>query len=91
MFDWIKENSTAFAIAVVFHIIFLTALFFNWHFDKPDKIVLEQGDIIQVSAVDANTYDAEIRKIEQQKKEAINNSISSSRLVRIYFSSGYSV
>ena len=68
MFDWIKENSTAFVIAVILHVVFLGALFFNWQMDKPKKIVLEQGDIIQVNSVDANTYDAEIRKIEEQKK-----------------------
>ncbi len=68
MFDWIKENSTAFAIAVLFHVIFLAALFINWSIDKPDKIVLQQGDIIQVSSVDANSYDAEVKKIEQQKR-----------------------
>ena len=68
MFDWIKENSTAFAVAVLFHVIFLSALFINWQVDKPDKIVLEQGDIIQVSSVDANSYDAEVKKIEQQKR-----------------------
>ncbi|MCU7799040.1 MAG: hypothetical protein KZQ70_02560, partial [gamma proteobacterium symbiont of Lucinoma myriamae] len=67
MLDWIKDNSTAFAIAVVFHVLFLVALLVNWQMDKPDKIILEQGDIIQVSAVDANSYDAEVKKIEQQK------------------------
>ena len=68
MLDWIKDNSAAFAIAVVFHVLFLVALLVNWQMDKPDKIVLKQGDIIQVSAVDANSYDAEVRKIEQKKK-----------------------
>lgn len=68
MFDWIKENSKALTIAMVLHVIFLTALFVNWRIDKPEKIVLEQGDVIQVSAVDANSYDAELRKIEQKKK-----------------------
>jgi len=68
MLDWIKDNSTAFAIAVVFHVLFLVALLVNWQMDKPDKIVLEKGDIIQATAIDANSYDAEVRKIEQKKK-----------------------
>lgn len=68
MFDWIRENSIAFVVAVVLHFIFFGALFFNWQMDKPKKIVLEQGDVIQVTSVDANTYDAEIKKIEEQKK-----------------------
>ena len=68
MFDWIKENSTAFVVALIFHIIFFGALFFNWQMDKPKKIVMEQGDIIQATAVDANSYEAEIKKIEQQKQ-----------------------
>ncbi|MDX2506371.1 MAG: cell envelope integrity protein TolA [Gammaproteobacteria bacterium] len=68
MFDWIKENSTAFVIAVILHLVFFGALLFNWQMDKPKKIVLEQGDVIQVTSVDANTYDAEIQKIDQQKQ-----------------------
>ncbi|WP_198264215.1 cell envelope integrity protein TolA [sulfur-oxidizing endosymbiont of Gigantopelta aegis] len=68
MFDWIKENSIAFVVAVVLHIVFLGALFFNWHMDQPETIVLKQGDIIQVTSVDANSYDAEIKKIADTKK-----------------------
>ena len=68
MFDWIKENSTAFVVALIFHFLFFGALFFNWQMDKPKKIVMQQGDIIQVTSVDANSYDAEIKKIEQQKQ-----------------------
>ncbi|MCK5647784.1 MAG: cell envelope integrity protein TolA [Gammaproteobacteria bacterium] len=68
MFDWIKENSTAFIVALIFHFLFFGALFFNWQMDKPKKIVMQQGDIIQVTSVDANSYDAEIKKIEQQKQ-----------------------
>jgi len=68
MFDWVKENSTAFVVAIIFHLIFFGALFFNWQFDKPEKIVLQQGDIIQVTSVDANSYEAEIKKIEDQKQ-----------------------
>jgi len=68
MLDWIKENSTAFAVAVVLHLLFLTALLVNWHMDKPEHVVLEQGEIIQVSAVDASSYDAELKKIEQKKR-----------------------
>jgi len=67
MFDWIKENVTAFIVALVLHLVFLGALFFNWQMDKPKKIVMKQGDIVQVSSVDANTYDAEIKKIEEKK------------------------
>lgn len=68
MFDWIKENSTAFIVALIFHCLFFGALFVNWQMDKPKKIVMQQGDIIQVTSVDANSYDAEIKKIEQQKQ-----------------------
>lgn len=68
MLDWIKENSTAFAVAIVFHVIFFGALFINWQIDKPNKIVMEQGDIIQVTSVDANSYQTEVKKIEQQKQ-----------------------
>jgi len=68
MLDWIKANHKGFGIAVVLHLIFFGALLFNWQMDKPDKIVLEQGDVIQVSSVDANTYEAEIRKIEEKKR-----------------------
>lgn len=68
MLDWIKENSTAFFIALTLHVIFIGALLFNWEFDKPKKIVLKQGDIIQTTAVDANRFEAEVGKIEQQKQ-----------------------
>ncbi len=68
MSDWIKENRLAFIIAVVFHVLILGALFINWQMDKPEKIVMEQGDIIQVTSVDANSYEAEIKKIEQKKQ-----------------------
>ncbi|MCN4144166.1 MAG: cell envelope integrity protein TolA [Thiohalomonas sp.] len=79
MLDWIKDNSTAFAIAVVFHLLFLAALLVNCQMDKPDKIVLKQGDIIQVSAVDANSYDAEVRKIEQKKKAEQRKKVQAKR------------
>lgn len=68
MFEWIKNNITAFIIAVVLHLIFLAALLVNWQMDKPRQIVLEQGDIIQTTSVDANSYDAKIKKIEEQKR-----------------------
>ena len=68
MLDWIKLNRKSFAAAVVFHLVFLSALFFNWEMDKPKRIVLEQGDVIQVSSVDANSYDAEIKKIKEKKR-----------------------
>ncbi len=68
MLDWIRANSVAFSIALVFHILFLGALFFNWQMDKPKKIVLKQGDVVQVTAVDANSYEAEIKKIEDKKQ-----------------------
>lgn len=68
MLDWIKSNSKGFAIAVILHLVFLTALFFNWEMDKPKRIVLEQGDVIQVTSVDANSYDAEIKKIAEKKR-----------------------
>ncbi|MCU7939085.1 MAG: cell envelope integrity protein TolA [gamma proteobacterium symbiont of Bathyaustriella thionipta] len=79
MLDWIKDNSTAFAIAIVFHVVFLAALLVNWQMDKPDKIVLEQGDIIQVSSVDANSYDAEVKKLEQQKKAERQKKVQAKR------------
>lgn len=69
MLDWIKLNSKSFITAVVFHLIFLSLLLFNWEMDKPKHIVLEQGDVIQVSSVDANSYDAEIKKIKQKKHQ----------------------
>lgn len=72
MLDWIKENSKAFIVAVTFHIIFFGALLINWQMDKPKKIVLEQGDVIQVTSVDANSYDAEIKKIEEKKQARKN-------------------
>jgi len=72
MLDWIKENSKAFSVAVVFHIIFLGALFINWQMDEPQKIVMEQGDIVQVTSVDANRYEAEIKKIEDKKQAKLN-------------------
>ena len=68
MLDWIRANSVAFSIALVFHILFFGALFFNWQMDKPKKIVLKQGDVVQVTAVDANSYEAEIKKIEDKKQ-----------------------
>lgn len=68
MFAWIRQNSIAFFIALTLHLLFLGALLFNWEFDKPEKIVLKQADIIQTTAVDANSFEAEIRKIEQQKQ-----------------------
>lgn len=67
MLEWIKHNSIAFAVAVTVHVLFFGVLLINWQMDKPKKIVMEQGEIIQVTSVDANSYDAEIKKIEQQK------------------------
>ncbi len=72
MIDWIKENRTAFIIALVFHVMILSALFINWQMDEPKKIVMEQGDIIQVTSVDANSYETEIKKIEQEKQAKRN-------------------
>ncbi|MCU7834915.1 MAG: cell envelope integrity protein TolA [gamma proteobacterium symbiont of Taylorina sp.] len=68
MLEWIKANSKGFGVAVLLHLIFFGALFFNWEMDKPKAIVLEQGDVIQVTSVDANSYEAEIRKIEEKKR-----------------------
>ncbi len=72
MLDWIKDNSKAFGVAVTFHIIFLGALFINWQMDEPKKIVMEQGDIVQVTSVDANRYEAEIQKIEDKKQAKLD-------------------
>jgi len=72
MLDWIKDNSKAFGVAVTFHIIFLGALFINWQMDEPQKIVMEQGDIVQVTSVDANRYEAEIQKIEDKKQAKLD-------------------
>ncbi len=68
MIEWIKENSIAFTIAVILHLLFIGALLFNWEYDKPKQIVLKQGDVIQTTAVDANSFNAKIEQIEQQKK-----------------------
>ncbi len=68
MLDWIKLNGRGFSIAVVLHVIFIGALLFNWEWDKPKRIVLEQGDVIQVNSIDANSYDAEIKKIAEKKR-----------------------
>lgn len=68
MLDWIKSNGWGFSIAVVLHVIFIGALLFNWQWDKPKRIVLEQGDVIQVNSIDANSYDAEIKKIAEKKR-----------------------
>lgn len=68
MLDWIKSNGRGFSIAVVLHVIFIGALLFNWEWDKPKRIVLEQGDVIQVNSIDANSYDAEIKKIAEKKR-----------------------
>jgi len=67
MLNWIKDNRSSFFIAVVIHVLFFAALFLNWQADKPKKIVLQQGNVIEVNAVDATRYDAEIRKIEKQQ------------------------
>ncbi len=67
MFNWIKENSFAFVIALICHIIVLALLLVNWQMDQPKQIVLQQGNIVQVTAIDANSYQAEIDKIEQKK------------------------
>lgn len=72
MLDWIKDNSKAFSVALIFHAIFFGALLLNWQMDKPKKIVMEQGDVIQVTSVDANSYDAEIKKIEEKKQARKN-------------------
>lgn len=63
-----KEYRPSLVIAIVVHVVFLGLLFFNWQVEKQRKIVLEKGEIIQATAVDANSFDAEIRKIEQQKQ-----------------------
>ena len=68
MVEWIKENSIAFTIAVILHLLFIGALLFNWEYDKPKKIVLKQGDVIQTTAVDANSFNARIEEIERKKK-----------------------
>ncbi len=68
MLDWIKSNGRGFSIAVVLHVIFIGALLFNWEWDKPKRIILEQGDVIQVNSIDANNYDAEIKKIAEKKR-----------------------
>ncbi len=68
MIEWIKENSIAFTIAVILHLLFIGALLFNWEYDKPKQILLKKGDVIQTTAVDANSFNAKIEQIEQQKK-----------------------
>ncbi len=76
MIEWIKENSITFIIAVILHLLFIGALLFNWEYDKPKKIVLKKGDVIQTTAVDANSFNAKIaetaerKKAEQQRKAA---------------------
>ena len=69
MIEWIKENSIAFTIAVILHLLFIGALLFNWEYDKPKQIVLKQGDVIQTTAVDANSFNAKIEQIEQKKEQ----------------------
>ncbi len=76
MIEWIKENSITFTIAVILHLLFIGALLFNWEYDKPKQIVLKKGDVIQTTAVDANSFNAKIaetaerKKAEQQRKAA---------------------
>jgi len=67
MINWIKENRFAFIIALLCHAVVLVLLLVNWQMEQPQKIVFQQGDIVQVTAVDANSYQAEIDKIEQKK------------------------
>ncbi len=82
MFEWIKENSIAFSIAVILHLLFIGALLFNWEFDKPRQIVLKQGDIIQTTAVDANSFNSKIAEIEQQKKAQQQRKATAERKAR---------
>ncbi len=68
MLNWITENKRAFLGAVMLHIVLFSALFMSWQSNKVEKIVAEQGEIIQVSSVDANSYQAEIDKIAEKKR-----------------------
>jgi len=67
MINWIKENGIAFVIVLICHVILLVLLLVNWKMEQVQQIVFQQGDIVQVTAIDANSYQAEIDKIEQKK------------------------
>ncbi len=67
MINWIKENSIALVIVLICHAILLVLLLVNWKIEQVQQIVFQQGDIVQVTAIDANSYQAEIDKIEQKK------------------------
>ncbi|MCK5697797.1 MAG: hypothetical protein KAI02_06525, partial [Gammaproteobacteria bacterium] len=67
MFNWIRENSTAFSFAVFFHLLLLIFLFINWPMDKPKKIILKKENHIQVTTVNMNDYVEKVNNIKQQK------------------------